>query len=124
MRLYPVIILLCTILIAGGCTKSDDGLAAPKGVKIVELTEHSVTIEWKAVKNATHYRWDLDSSDLSSGGSLPDTHFSTEILKPGTLYHFKVRAEDNTRTIPADGGDYPFTSAWTKLDFTTPGAVE
>lgn len=117
-------LLFWGFLLVGSCNKSDADLAAPKDVKIIELTDHSVTIEWQAVKNATHYRWNCDSSDQSTGGLRPDTKFSFDRLKPGTPYHFKVRAEDNTRTRPVDGGDYPFYSDWTELDFTTPDSVE
>ena len=113
-------LLFWGFLLVGSCNKSDADLAAPKDVKIIELTDHSVTIEWQAVKNATHYRWNCDSSDQSTGGLRPDTQFSFDKLTPGTSYHFKVRAEDNTRTRPAEGGDYPFYSDWTELDFTTP----
>ena len=113
-------LLLLGLLLAGSCTKSDVDLAAPKDVKIIELTNHTVAIEWRAVKDATHYRWDCDASDHSSGGVCPDSHLSLDILKPGTSYHFKVRAEDHTRTRPVPGGDYPFFSDWTELDFTTP----
>ena len=98
----------------------DSDLDAPKNVKIVELTDHSVTIEWQAVQNATKYRWNCDGPDQSIGGVCPDPHKSLDVLRPGTTYHFQVRAEDNTRTMPADGGPYPFFSDWTELDFTTP----
>ena len=120
--IFPL--LIGGFLLAGSCTKSNADLAAPKDVKIIELTDHSVTIEWQAVKNATHYRWNCDSSDQSTGGLRPDTKFSFDRLKPGTPYHFKVRAEDNTRTRPVEGGDYPFYSDWTELDFTTPEITE
>lgn len=103
--IFPL--LIGGFLLAGSCTKSNADLAAPKDVKIVDLTGHSVTIEWHAVKNATKYRWDCFSSDQSAGGVCPETHFSFDKLTPGTFYHFKVRAEDDTRTRPADGGYYP-----------------
>ena len=105
-------------------SESSPSPASPENLVILELTDHSFTIEWQAVKNATHYRWNCDSSDQSTGGLRPDTRFSFDRLKPGTPYHFKVRAEDNTRTRPVDGGDYPFYSDWTELDFTTPEITE
>lgn len=117
-------LLLYGLLSAWSCSKWGQDLAAPEDVRIIALTDHSVTIEWQSVKNATHYRWDCDSYDLSAGGVHPDNHLSLDILKPGTSYHFKVRAEDNTRTRPADGGDYPLYSDWTELDFSTPDIAE
>lgn len=120
--IFPL--LIGGFLLAGSCTKLNAGLAAPKDVKIIELTDHSVTIEWQAVKNATHYRWNCDSFDQSAGGVRPDNHLSFDKLTHGTSYHFKVRAEDDTRTRPAKGGDYPFYSDWTELHFTTPDIAE
>ena len=73
-------LLLWGLLWAASCTKSDVDLAAPKDVKIIELTDHSVTIQWQAVKNATHYRWHCDSSDQSAGGCRPYTQFSYDDL--------------------------------------------
>ena len=99
-------------------------LDPPENLVILELTDHSFTIEWQAVKNATHYRWDCDSSNQSAGGRRQDTKVSLDFLTPGTIYHFKVRAEDDTRTRPALGGDYPFYSDWTEMYFTTPEITE
>lgn len=100
--------------------EQDVDLDAPKEVKIIELTDHSVTIEWQAVQNATGYRWNCDASDQFIGGVSSDCHISSDVLRPGTTYHFQVRAEDNTRNCPDEIIPYPLFSDWTELDFTTP----
>lgn len=123
-KVYVTSLLLGGLLLAWSCSKTEQDLAAPKDVKIIELTDHSVTIEWQSVKKATNYRWGCDSFDLSAGGIHPNNHLSIDMLTPGTSYHFKVRAEDDTRTRPVVGGDYPFYSDWTELDFTTPDIAE
>ena len=113
-------LLFTVVLLAWSWTRSHDYLAAPKGVKVVDLTDHSVAIEWRAVENATHYRVSFESTDKSGGGVRSDNHYYYDMLDPGTTYHFKVRAEDETRTRPVDGGYYPLYSDWTELNFTTP----
>ena len=120
------LLLFGLILLAGGCTKAEveEDLAAPTEIRIVELTSHSVTVVWQAVEHATYYRWNCDSSNQSNGGCRPDTQLSFDTLLPGTSYHFKVRAEDNTRTFPVEGGYYPLYSDWTELHFTTPKTTE
>ena len=124
-RVFVTTLLLCGLLSVWSCAESGadidtEDLAVPTDVKIIELTDHSVTIEWQAVKRATQYRWDCDSADQDIGGCCPGPHLSIDLLKPGSSYHFRVRAEDMTRSHPADGGPYPLFSDWTELDFTTP----
>lgn len=95
-----IILLLPLALFA--CSKKNhtvDGpvdLTVPENVVLHDATETSLTFQWKTVKNATGYNWELtekESGEEAGVGSTAKRNVEVTGLKKGTVYLFKVRAE-------------------------------
>jgi len=96
------LILLLLPLALFACSKHSqpvDGpveLTVPTGVSLHGATETSLTFQWKVVKNATGYNWELtekESGDVAGVGSTAKRNVEVTGLRKGTVYMFKVRAE-------------------------------
>lgn len=110
-------LLLLAVFALGACTQpskpAEAPFTAPSGLKITELNDDSVSLQWEYVKAATVYRWEMTAVDYSRSGMVSGNHLSTDGLSPAVTYHFKIRSEDEVNGR---------ISEWTELEFTTTGS--